>query len=225
MSREVRRVSALEGYDLWADTYDATPNPVVAMDARHSLRVLTPAAGELILDAGCGTGRNLGAMVAAGAAPVGIDFSAGMLKIAHHEQPGVRLALADLQRDLPIRDASFDAVLCALVGEHLADLPAVLAELRRVIKPGGRLVFSVYHPEMAAAGIEANFDLADVEYRLGAQKYGVQDYLDVVSRLNFDDVAFASFKGDDALARLVPAARRFIDQPMLLVIAAIAGQP
>lgn len=220
MAGRIRHVSALEGYELWADSYDETANPVVLMDSRHSVRALSPAPGELILDAGCGTGRNLAPILEAGARPVGMDFSAGMLRVAHRAQPSVLLAAADLQRPLPFADACFDAALCALVGEHLSDLPATLGELRRVLKPGGRLVFSVYHPEMAAAGIEANFNREGVEYRLGAFKYSVQDYLDVVAGADFDEIAFASYRGDDTLAGLVPEASKYVGSPVLFVVAA-----
>ena len=57
--KKVKRVTVREGYDLWSESYDTTPNPVVAMDARFSLALLQPQKGERILDAGCGTGRNL----------------------------------------------------------------------------------------------------------------------------------------------------------------------
>jgi SAM-dependent methyltransferase len=77
--RKIKRVTARDGYYLWSETYDATPNPVVAMDARHTLEFLAPSRAELILDAGCGTGRNLKHLLGAGSNPVGIDFSAGML--------------------------------------------------------------------------------------------------------------------------------------------------
>jgi SAM-dependent methyltransferase len=45
------------------ETYDETPNPVVAMDARHTLDALAPKPDEHVLDAGCGTGRHLGPMI------------------------------------------------------------------------------------------------------------------------------------------------------------------
>ena len=213
-------MSARDGYDLWAETYDETPNPVVIMDSRHSLQVLSPSPGEVILDAGCGTGRNLAALLEAGARPIGVDFSDGMLAVARRAQPSVALAMADLQHSLPFAAASFDAVLCTLVGEHLDDLPATLNGLRHVLKPGGRLVFSVYHPEMAAAGIEANFDRGGIEYRLGVAKYSVQDYIDVVASADFDEIAFASFRGDGKLAAELPSAAKYIGFPMLLVIGA-----
>jgi hypothetical protein len=41
-SKKIKRVDARVGYDLWSDTYDSTPNPVVAMDSRHSIKQLAP---------------------------------------------------------------------------------------------------------------------------------------------------------------------------------------
>ena len=90
--KETRRVDVREGYDLWAETYDETPNPVVAMDARYTLDVLSPRPGELILDGGCGTGRHLGSLLRARSNPVGVDFSRGMLEIARRNYPEVSCA-------------------------------------------------------------------------------------------------------------------------------------
>lgn len=58
--KKVRRVSAREGYDLWAETYDETPNPVVAMDARYTLDMLAPRPGEHIFDAAAAPGGTSG---------------------------------------------------------------------------------------------------------------------------------------------------------------------
>src|SRR2546422_5846754 len=119
MTKEIKQVSARDGYDLWAETYDSTPNPVVAMDSRHTINLLAPAQGELILDAGCGTGRNFPQLLAAGSKVVGVDFSLGMLKTAQGNFPALPIVQADLECELPFKDSSFDAVLCALIGEHL----------------------------------------------------------------------------------------------------------
>ena len=66
MRRKVHRPGVREGYDRWSSSYDRTPNPLVALDRRHTLDLLAPRPGERILDAGCGTGANLGAILRAG---------------------------------------------------------------------------------------------------------------------------------------------------------------
>jgi ubiquinone/menaquinone biosynthesis C-methylase UbiE len=217
---ETRRVSAREGYDLWAETYDETPNPVVAMDARYTLDVLAPKPGERILDAGCGTGRHLGPLLRARSNPMGVDFSRGMLEIARRNYPEVPLALADLQRSLPFENEHFDAVLCALIGEHLNELPLALGEMHRVLRVGGRLIFSVYHPEMAAAGKEANFERSGVEYRLGAYRYSNTDYAHLFEDAGFEEPARHEFLGDERLVRSVPSATKLLGFPVLLVLEA-----
>jgi ubiquinone/menaquinone biosynthesis C-methylase UbiE len=218
--KETRRVDAREGYDLWAETYDETPNAVVAMDARYTLDVLAPKPGERILDAGCGTGRHLGPLLRARSNPVGVDFSRGMLEIARRNYPDVPLALSDLQQSLPFEDERFDAVLCALIGEHLNELPFALREMHRVLRANGRLVFSVYHPEMAAAGKEANFERSGVEYRLGAHRYTIEDYENLLEGACFEDPARHEFLGDERLVRSVPSATKLLGFPVLLVFEA-----
>ncbi len=220
MAKKIQRVNVQEGYDLWSETYDTTPNPVVAMDARHTIRLLAPQRGERILDAGCGTGRNLKPVVGVGSKAVGLDFSHGMLKVARRHLPRVPLLRADLQKQFPFETECFDAVLCALIGEHLDDLPTVFRETYNVLKPGGRYVFSVYHPELAAAGKEANFQRDEVEYRLGAVRYTVDDYLNLLDEAGFSRLARHEFNGDDELARTVPVAEKLMNVPVLLALEA-----
>ena len=218
---DVRRVGPRRGYDLWGDTYDTTPNPVVRLDERVTPGVVRPRPGELVLDAGCGTGRYFPALLAAGGQVVGADFAGGMLRAAQVKHPGVPLVTADLQRPWPFRDGAFGAVLCALVGEHLDRLDAVAGEMARVLAPGGRLVFSVYHPAMAEAGKEAHFQRHGVEYRLGAERHVVRDYDGAFARAGFVQVRRREFHGDEALAAEVPAARKYVGFPMLLVYEAV----
>jgi SAM-dependent methyltransferase len=119
-----------------------------------------------------------------------------------------------------VRPACFDAALCALIGEHLDDLPTVFAETHAALRPRGRFVFSVYHPELAAAGKEANFAREDTEYRLGAVRYRTEDYLHLLADAGFQDLTTHEFHGDRELAAAVPPAERYIDHPLLLVLEA-----
>jgi len=220
MSKRVQRPGIRDGYDRWSQTYDHTPNPLVALDRRYTMPLLQPRPAEQILDAGCGTGGHLGFMLLARSAPVGLDLSRGMLRVARRKFPSIPLAQADLNDQLPLDRKAFDAALCALVGEHLTNLPLLFRQFYDSLVPGGRLVFSVFHPEMAAAGIEANFEREGVEYRLGAYRYTVADYLNLIDRAGFRDLRVHEFCGDEALVDEVPWASKYLARPVLLAVAA-----
>src|SRR6266545_3808356 len=79
MNRKLSRPGVREGYDLWSESYDQTPNPLIALDRRFTMTLLQPRADERILDAGCGTGAHLRLILNLGSKPVGLDFSREML--------------------------------------------------------------------------------------------------------------------------------------------------
>ncbi|MDR3636729.1 MAG: methyltransferase domain-containing protein [Isosphaeraceae bacterium] len=96
--------------------------------------VLGPLEGRRILDLGCGKGRFGRRLADGGAAVVGLDLSAAMLASASG-LPRVRGSA----RRLPLASGVFDAVIAVEVFEHLPGLDDVLAEARRVLRPGGLL--------------------------------------------------------------------------------------
>ncbi len=114
---------------------------------RRSHRLLRPAAGDRILDVGCGTGEDvlmLAELVGPDGEAVGIDNSETMVETAREQArdvPMVRFAVDDAL-DLSVPDDDFDAARADRVLQHL-DAPAeALAELRRVTHPGGRVSLS-----------------------------------------------------------------------------------
>ena len=220
MSKRVARPGVREGYDCWSETYDATPNPIVSLDRLHSLRALNPLPGERVLDAGCGTGAHLGSLCSAGSRPVGLDFSRGMLRVAQRAAPQATLVQADLNSQFPVRRGAFDALLSALVSEHLTDLRRFFTEAFGALRRGGRFVFSAFHPELARAGIEANFERDGTEYRLGAERYTIDDYLNRISDAGFRRLAWHEYNADDRILKEVPWAAKFIDSPLLLLVRA-----
>jgi demethylmenaquinone methyltransferase/2-methoxy-6-polyprenyl-1,4-benzoquinol methylase len=94
--------------------------------------------GDRVLDAACGTG-DLAIIAAKGGATVtGLDFSERMLERARHKAPELEWVRGDLLA-LPFADASFDAATVGFGVRNVADLAGAIAELRRVLRPGGRL--------------------------------------------------------------------------------------
>jgi SAM-dependent methyltransferase len=216
----VERIDVRDGYDLWSRSYDEMSNPLVAMDRRVTMSWLAPRSGERLLDAACGTGAHLAEMARRGSRPVGIDVSRGMLSVARAKVPHVPLVQANLEAALPLRPASFDGCLCALVGEHIGRLGDLFAGLAAVIRPGGRLVFSTFHPELAAAGVEPNFERDGTEYRMSAARHTLDDYLGAIRAAGFERIECADYAGDEELVREVPAARKYLGRALLAVVRA-----
>ena len=225
MTKRVERPTVREGYDRWSRTYDATPNPLVALDRRTTFAALDPQPGERVLDAGCGTGAHLARVCASRARAVGLDFSRGMLSVAQRSAPGGVLALADLNAPFPVRRGAFDALLSSLVSEHLRDLAGFFREAYAALRRGGRMVFSAFHPELARAGIEANFSEGDTEVRLGAEPYSTDDYLNAMDAAGFARIERADFRGDAALVSQVPVAAKYLGKPLLLLVRAERPAP
>jgi ubiquinone/menaquinone biosynthesis C-methylase UbiE len=125
----------------------ATSRPL----AEEVVRLAAPVPGERILDVACGTGiviRLAAPLVAPGGTADGLDFDPAMIAVARAVVPcpdGVTLSwhCADAQQ-MPFEDATFDVVLCLLGLQYMPDRVASLSEMRRVIKPDGRLVLAVW---------------------------------------------------------------------------------
>ena len=106
--------------------------------------------GRHVLEVGCGSAACSRWLAVQGAHPVGLDLSAGMLRhaVADGSATGVEVPLVQASADqLPFADRSFD-LACSAFGAvpFVADSGAVLDEVARVLRPGGRWVFAVTHP-------------------------------------------------------------------------------
>lgn len=165
----------------------------------EALAAIAEARPHRVLDAGCGDG--LFARTIAAPAVVGVDLSPGM--VARARGRGVDARVADIQ-ELPFADASFDVVVCNWTLYHLPELEQGLAELARVLRPGGRFVgiynrdrhmeelWSVVHPAFAksdefADPLERHFDSVEERateaYSLWETRETLQTYLDAFVEL------------------------------------------
>ena len=144
-----------------------TVNRILSFGLDRRWRRLTAQAarvrpGDRVLDLGCGEG-DLGLLVAGVASVTGVDVSTAMLRSARKRCGGrLRLVRGSAGR-LPFAPATFDVVMSAFVLRNLDDLPAALAELARVLRPGGRLaLLDITGPRWPGArwAFDAYFGLA-----------------------------------------------------------------
>jgi SAM-dependent methyltransferase len=130
-------------YDGLADEYAAFQDshaPYYALVEATLCRLLGAGQGSC-LDIGCGTGRFLPALGALGWQVTGVDSSADQLRLAK----GAELVLADAS-DLPFPDESFDAAVSTFTHTDVDDFAGLVAEARRVLRPGARFVYVGNHP-------------------------------------------------------------------------------
>ena len=109
---------------------------------RHSRAVVDavdPKPGQFILDLAAGTGTSSVPFAQAGATVVPTDFSLGMLQVGRRRQPRLPFVAGDGMH-LPFRTGVFDAATISFGLRNIHDRSVGLAELRRVVRPGGRLV-------------------------------------------------------------------------------------
>jgi SAM-dependent methyltransferase len=148
--------------DFWAD---APPDPEPwAWERRRAMLLAAVRPRERVLDLGSGAGRFVAALREAGAEPVGVEIAAAALERAARVAPGADLRLLEADGSIPLEHASVDVVWCSEVLEHVADTAHLLLEVRRVLRPGGRLLVTVpFHGRVKGALIaltrfDAHFD-------------------------------------------------------------------
>ena len=151
LDKKPHEVAAM--FDHVARRYDLT-NDVLALGQtrlwrRAVQRAVDARPGQRVLDLAAGTGTSTVPFIEAGAQAVACDFSLGMLREGRRRQPTLPFLAGDATR-LPFADASFDAVTISFGLRNVVDPDRALAEMRRVTRPGGRLVVCEFsHPTWA----------------------------------------------------------------------------
>ncbi|WP_449385765.1 demethylmenaquinone methyltransferase [Cellulomonas soli] len=141
LEKDPRDVAAM--FDGIARRYDLT-NDVVSLGQdrawrRETLRAVAARPGQIVLDLAAGTGTSSEPLADAGVRVVPCDLSTGMLAVGKRRRPDLSFVAGDALH-LPFADASFDAVTISFGLRNVTDVPAALAEMMRVTRPGGRLV-------------------------------------------------------------------------------------
>lgn len=192
-------------FDAVARRYDVT-NDVLSLGQDRQWRkavlaAVDPRPGERVLDLAAGTGTSSQPFADRGASVVPCDFSIGMLQVGKQARPHLPFTAGD-GTQLPFADDTFDAVTISFGLRNIVDPLAGLREMRRVTRPGGRLVVCEFsHPTWAP------FRTVYVEYLMRA----------------LPPIARALSSSPDAYVYLAESIRAWPDQAGLAALIAEAG--
>jgi len=144
LDMDVPELDFRAGYAKWSQNYDTIDNALLVAEQPVVEAITSAVPPGRALDAACGTGRHA-AHLAHTHEVTGVDGSPEMLAVAREKVPGAEFIEADLC-GIPLPDASFDVVVCALALCHFADLGPPVNELARLAKQGATVVFTDPHP-------------------------------------------------------------------------------
>ncbi len=150
-----------EAYNNWALNYDDQPdNLMLALDEEMINELFTEIdfINKIIVDIGCGTGRHWQKIV--GRKPLrllGFDVSKGMLEILKDKFPNAETHLLSDDNLKEINDNFCDIIISTLTVAHIKNIAKALTEWARVLKPGGEIIITDFHPDLLAKGAKRTF--------------------------------------------------------------------
>jgi len=159
-----------KGYDIWADIYDSKENNLVFMlegKILDSLLKETDLNGKVVLDFGCGTGRNWQRLLDKKPQEIiGCDISREMLAQLRMRYPGSKTYWTDQKSVLPFQHESFDLIFSTLVIGHIKNLRPIFESWYNWLKPGGFLLITDLHPQILASGGKRTFEKSKKIYEI-----------------------------------------------------------
>lgn len=151
-----KETAAAPAYDLWAATYDDQPdNLMLALDEElfGKLATDTLLEGKHITDVGCGTGRHWAKIFASRPASLtGYDVSEGMLNKLKVKYPAADTYLLSDDKLVNSGEDSCDIVISTLTIAHIENIKEAMKEWNRVLRAGGKVIITDFHPEQLAKG-------------------------------------------------------------------------
>jgi len=224
-------VSAQEGYAIWASFYDEEQNPLIMTEEPLVKELLgTLPLPTTALDVATGTGRWALYLARRGVHVTAFDQSPEMLAVARRKADAESLAITFLQGDLSeglsCPSNAFDLVVCALTLSHFGDLRAPIAECSRVVRPGGHLLVTDFHPQAIKNGWEPTCFREGEGYILPHPEHDRTDYFDAISAAGCDLISVKEVLVRDQPPEsiLAPDRDAFLQQygdwPMCLIVLA-----
>ena len=220
--RPAETLATLDAYNRWSRTYPPIPhNPLMRAEQQAMSAVWPDVSGKRVLDLGCGTGRYTQRLVGGGAAAVvALDLSDGMLRQVN----AAGRVQADMMQ-LPLANSSLDVVISGLAAGHARSIHTWMTEIARVLRSGGVLRYSDFHPEASRAGLVRSFTdecgqkviVPHAAYRLAEHRAAAAAAgltIDTIREIRAGHELVEDFPGSDEFYR------RWQGLPLLLIVGA-----
>jgi ubiquinone/menaquinone biosynthesis C-methylase UbiE len=202
-SSRKKEMEPAQAYDQWSSGYDSQPgNLMLALDEQLCAEWLSERAiqGKTIADIGCGTGRHWAKIMDKNPARLlGFDVSAGMLGILQKKYPRAETRLLTDERLPGLADETCDLLISTLTVAHIGPIQKALREWRRVLKPGGSILITDYHPDALAKGGQRTFRHNDKTFAVRNHIHPLSKLREIAGQLDLEVVRCIERKIDDSV--------------------------
>jgi len=200
---KTREMAPTEGYDLWAKYYDAQPgNLMLALDEEVFSLLLSNVSivDKQVVDVGCGTGRNWNKVLALHPTNLtGYDVSAGMLDKLKIKYPTATVHQLKNNHLQELKDESCDIIISTLTIAHIPDIADALNEWQRVLKYGGEVIITDYHPTALAGGGNRTFQHEGKTVAVKNHVHTIKQLLEISNKLGWEQLRLEERVIDDSV--------------------------
>jgi len=186
----VTEKSVVEAYDIWAENYDSQPdNLMLHLDGKLFSQLINNVdiKGKQVADIGCGTGRHWPLILSKQPASLtGFDVSGGMLKKLNEKYPQAHTHIITNNLFSVIPDETYDVIISTLTVAHIEDIDEAMQAWSRLLKSGGEIIITDFHPHTLAFGGKRTFKHNNSVMAVRNYVHPIYTIKDALSRNNFE---------------------------------------
>jgi ubiquinone/menaquinone biosynthesis C-methylase UbiE len=200
---KTRDTSPEQAYDLWAKAYDSQPdNLMLALDELVFAELLqqTTPEGKLVVDVGCGTGRHWKKIYDRHPEKlIGYDVSEGMLGMLAAKFPASVTFKLTGNKLAELADHSVDLVISTLTIAHIKNADEALQEWNRILKPGGLVIITDYHPTALQRGGKRTFKHDEKTISIVNHVHSIKELGAIAGQLHWQQLRLIEKEIDDSV--------------------------
>jgi len=173
-------MSIENAYNIWANQYDTNVNRTRDLDKKCTIETLNNFDFKIVLELGCGTGKNTEWLLNKAERIIGLDFSQEMLNKAEEKIADKRVIFkkADLTKDWEIENNFADLITSSLTLEHIENLDHIFSQANRKLKKNGLFFISELHSFKQYSGSKAKYETENGTEELEVYVHHISEYID-----------------------------------------------